>query len=237
MKLIKTRKIVFLILTAIVIFGTGCENVEFGFNKVDGSASIKNNGDDTMMKSGILKIYDSNGTLLGETTIKDGKYTVNIPTYSGTLRLVAIDDNNKNVELQAYSEMEKQKLSVKISPLSNIAAKIICDINKTDTNVTKINEEVLKSFREIENIDTNASKFLITYEKEINEIINKARDNTGGGNTGGGNTGGGNTDGSGTDGGQNKKPTAPILKNFTKSINETIAFVKFLSIGAVGFLF
>jgi uncharacterized protein (TIGR02145 family) len=214
MKLIKTRKIIFLILTAIVIFGTGCENVEFGFNKVDGNASM---GTSTPMENGTLKIYDSNGTLLGETTIKDGKYTVNIPAYSGTLRLVAIDDNNKNVELQAYSEMEKQKLSVKISPLSNVAAKIIYDINKTDTNVTKMNKFISTLFKD-ERIDTNVSEFVsrnyykiirMAEDDNIKNAIKKIEYKYG------------NTDNSG-----NKKPTAktaPILKNFTKSINETIA--------------
>ena len=207
MKLIKTRKIIFLILIAIVIFSTGCENVEFGFNKVDGNASTS-----TPMENGTLKIYDSRGVLLGETTIRNGKYSINIPTYSGTLKLVAVDDKNESVRLEAYSEMNNTKLRVKISPLSNIAAKLIYDLNSTDTDIFKINKEVLDSFNKIKNIDTNASKFINGHKKDIDKIINNAGGSTDGGNTGGGSTGedntvGGNTGGGNTGGGN----TAPII--------------------------
>jgi hypothetical protein len=197
MKLIKIRKILFLMVTVIVIFSTGCEDVQLGVNEIEADVDKKTT-------EGTVKIYGSDGTLLGETTIKNGRYDINMANYTGKIRVVA---NIKNRSLKAYSEVNSTKLLVDISSLSNVAAKLIEDINSTD--IIGINEYVSKLFGRIteegdtdtsillnklydyiiKNKDENITKFLT--KKDIKEIKSKSK--------------------------------LPVVENFIKSINGDIA--------------
>jgi hypothetical protein len=148
MKLIKIKKILFLILMVIVILNTGCEGINFDtFNTIEGSV-----GKGRATK-GIVKAYDFNDKLLGvDTTIEDGRYAIDIGSYNGKIKLVAklqkYEDEaleeeievNK-LELEAYSVVDFKNLIVNISPLSNVSVKLMNDMNRTD-NIVGINKYV-----------------------------------------------------------------------------------------------
>ena len=148
MKLIKIKKILFLILMVTVILSTGCESINFDtFNTIEGSV-----GKGRATK-GVVEAYDFNDKLLGvDTTIEDGRYAIDIGAYNGKIKLVAKLQKYEDealeeevevdkLELEAYSIVDFRNLIVNISPLSNISVRLMNDINRTD-NIVGINKYV-----------------------------------------------------------------------------------------------
>jgi len=120
--------------------------------------------------AGTVRAYAVDGTLLGEdSTIEDGRYSIDMSRYSGNVKLIAtltkyhdekLDQEVAvmGLELKAYSAVSQSSHAINISPVTEIAARVMGSLTPS-TDTSSINRYVAK----LMGVDKNPTKTDLNY--------------------------------------------------------------------------